>query len=203
MENRKWRVFVLLVSVLVLSYSVCSATLLESETSAQLGLNDTQQTADPIVRGPVVWADAGVMHLGGDGGDVDFFSIRLEEGEILMGATTPLTELFTVPDTILGLFDGDGALLALNDNAGSSDPGGSEDNLGSKIEYQAPEDATYYIGVTGYDDFDFDGMADESDNSIPHSEVGAYGLTVSIFVPEPAMAVLLGVGGIVFLRRRP
>jgi len=196
MENRKWNIFVVLVSVLVLSYGVCSATLQESE------VNDTQQTADPIVRGPVVWADAGVMTLGEDGGDVDFFSIRLEEGEIIMAATTPLTELFTEPDTILGLFDKDGFLLALNDDAGSSNPGDDEDSRGSKIEYQAPESATYYIGVTGYDDFDFDGMADESDNSTPHIEVGMYGLTTSIFVPEPATFALLALGTMVLVRRK-
>jgi PEP-CTERM motif-containing protein len=197
MENRKWRIFVLLVSVLVLSYGVCSATLQESETSAQSGMNDTQETADPIERGPVVWADAGVMHLADGGGDVDFFSIPLEEGEILMAATTPLTELFTVPDTILGLFDDQGTLLVSNDDAGNDD-----ESLGSKIEYLVTESDTFYIGVTGYDDFDFDGLADYPDNSIPHTEVGAYGLTVSIFVPEPATLALLALGSMVLFRRK-
>jgi len=202
------RVMVLSLTILLLSYGTSSATLIESETSAIKGLNDTQGTADPIIRGPVIWVDAGAMHLASGGGDVDFFSIRLEEGEILMAATTPLAELFTMPDTILGLFDEDGYLLALNDDAGSNDPGDSEENLGSKIEYHVPEGATYYIGVTGYDDFDFDGYGYSDTNynmqfngDTPHDQSGAYMLTVTV-IPEPATLSLLTLGLISFLRRR-
>ena len=121
-----------------------------------------------------------------------------------MAATTPLAELFTMPDTILGLFDENGLLLALNDDAGSSDPDdgdGEEGNLGSKIEYQVPEGATYYIGVTGYDDFDFDGNSDDTYNVMPHEETGAYALTVTV-IPEPATLGLFIIGLIPFLRRR-
>ena len=132
---------------------------------------------------------------------MDFFSIDLMEGEILMAATTPLEELFAMPDTILGLFDEAGMLLALNDDSGSSDPGDEFFNLGSKIEYQAPVGATYYIGVTGYDDFDFDGNSDESDNAIPHDQTGAYALTVTV-IPEPATFMLLALGAMLFLRKR-
>ena len=195
------RIIVLSLTILLLSYGTSLATLIESETSVIKGLNDTQGTADPITRGPVIWADAGEMYLADGGGDMDFFSIRLEEGEIVMAATTPLQELFTMPDTILGLFDQNGVLLALNDDAGSSDPGDSEENLGSKIEYQAPEGATYYIGVTGYDDFDFDGNSDDLNTGNPHEQTGAYALTATV-IPEPATLSLFILGLIPFLRRR-
>jgi len=193
MKIRFIKVVVLFSTILLLSYGTSSATLIESET------NDTLAVADLIPRGPAIWVDAGAMEL--TTGDVDFFSIRLEEGEILMVATTPLEELFTMPDTVLGLFDQDGYLLALNNDAGSGDPGISEEYLGSKIEYQAPAGATYYIGVTGFDDFDFDGNSDESDNTIPHEETGAYALTVTI-IPEPATLSLFTLGLIPLLRRR-
>ena len=197
MENRYGRTIGLLTAVLALSSSVCWATFIESET------NDSRAVADLIPRGPAIWADAGVMEL--TLGDMDFFSIRLEEGEILMAATTPLEELFAMPDTILGLFDDkaalDEALLVLNDNAGSSDPGDSEENLGSKIEYQATAGATYYIGVTGYDDFDFDRESDTINPGYLHDETGAYVLTVTV-IPEPATLSLFAIGLIPFLRRR-
>ena len=195
------RVMVLSSTILLLSYVTSSATLIENETSAIKGVNDTQGTADPITRGPVIWADAGEMYLAIGGGDMDFFSICLEEGEILMAATTPLAELFTMPDTILGLFDQDGYLLALNNDAGSGDPGISEEYLGSKIEYQATVGATYYIGVTGYDDFDFDGNSDTINIGNAHEETGAYALTVTV-IPEPATLSLIIIGLIPLLRRR-
>ncbi len=201
MKNRSEKIAVLLTVVLALSSHFCWATLIENETSAIQGVNDTPATADPIIRGSAIWADAGVMHLASGGGDMDFFSIDLMEGEILMTATTPLQELFAMPDTILGLFDESGMLLVLNDNAGSSDPDDEYFNLGSKIEYQIPEDATYYIGVTGYDDFDFEGNSDESDNTVAHAETGAYALTVAV-IPEPATFMLLGLGTMLFLRKR-
>lgn len=206
MKNRKGRIIVLFMGVLVLSYSVGFATLIENETSTVKGNNDTREDADPIVPGPAVWADAGVMHLASGGGDVDFFSIALKEGEILMAATTPLADLFVVPNTILGLFDEVGALLALNDNAGSSDPDDYGFNLGSKIEFQAPEGATYFIGVTGWDDFDFDGYSDNNNDmqlngDPPHDQSGAYVLTVTV-IPEPATFMLLLLGAMLFLRKR-
>jgi len=194
MKNRHGKTIGLLTAVLALSSSACWATLIESET------NDSRAEANPITRGPVIWVDAGAMDLA-IGGDMDFFSIRLEGEEILMAATTPLAELFTMPDTILGLFDDEGTLLVLNNDAGSSDPGDSEENLGSKIEYQATEGATYYIGVTGYDDFDFDGNSDNINIGNPHGETGAYALTITV-IPEPATLILLALGAMLFLRKR-
>jgi hypothetical protein len=179
MKNRNRRVIGIVTAILALSSSACWATLIESES------NDSIGTADPITPlGAPIWADAGEMELG-TGGDVDFFSIELKQGEILMAATTPLVTSFTEPDTILALFDQGGTILALNDNAGSDDPGDSEYNLGSKIEYQVDVDDTYFIRVVG------------SDNN----QVGAYALTVTV-IPEPATLILLALGAMLFLRKR-
>lgn len=198
MKHQNKRITGFLVVIWVLLPSVCWATLIESET------NNSCAEADGILRGPAIWIGVGVMEL--TAGDMDYFSIPLEKGEILITYTIPLKTLFTVPDTILGLFDTNGDLLALNDNAGSSDSGNHHTVKGSKIEYKTPAEATYYIGITGYDDFDFDGNSDGIKQTTgfdsPHVQTGAYALSVAV-MPEPATCMLLVLGSILFLRKRP
>lgn len=183
-----------LVLGLAVLVSTASATLMEIEPSALSGVNDTTATADPIMRGPVLWVDAGIMHLAPGGGDVDFFSIELAEGEIMMATVTPLVDLFFNPDTIIAIFDDGGAQLAINDDVDVYT------NLGSKVDWQAQYSGTYYIGVTGYDDYDFNGYSDAMPAEI-HGEAGAYMMAVAI-TPEPTMCVLLGLGSLVFMKKK-
>ncbi|MFO0840424.1 MAG: pre-peptidase C-terminal domain-containing protein [Phycisphaerae bacterium] len=164
-----------------------SATIIESEP------NNSSATANPVTRGPVIWADAGVFSLGAAGNDVDYVSINLNAGEIFTVITTPIANLplFNDPDTMMQLLDSGGAEVAFNDDA---------NGLGSAIRYQVAASGTYYVGVTGFGDRNFDGQLD-SNPANGHGESGPYVLTMSI-VPEPSSLALLLLGGISALGRR-
>lgn len=169
--------------LLVLALSVASsafAVFTESEP------NNTRGTANLITRGAAPWADVGwILSLGGSGGDVDFFKIFLNARETITLITTPMETEFSQPDTMLGLFDSGGNLLASNDDA---------NGLGSAIRYTVGSSGDYFIGVTGFPDNGFSGG---------HSQFGKYALTISI-IPEPASMVALGSGllGLLAIRRR-
>ena len=140
------------------------------------------------LNGPV--ADAGFFSL--FEGDVDFVGIAaLVVGDVITAVTTPLEDEFLeMPDTVLGLFDAQGQLLAFNDDAANDDDG---DGFGSLIRYRVLEDGDYYVGVSGALDLDFEG---------DHSEDGRYALSLSVApIPEPSTIVLLGAGIAVKLAR--
>ena len=151
--------------------------------------NNNVTKAGSIVAGVTPWSNTGVMTLASNGRDVDFFSIVLNQGQTLTVTATPLTTLFTTPDTYLGILDSVQAIVASNDNSFGN---------GSTVFYQAPADGTYYIAVTGSSDTNFDGYVN---GSTGHGKVGAYQLTVSL-VPEPATMALMGLMGIGLLARR-
>jgi hypothetical protein len=173
---------VVLTAGALLAVPSARADIVESEP------NNSFATADPIARGAVPWSDVGIMTLGGSGGDLDFFSIFLDVGEVITVVTTPLDNPdFTDPDTVLGFFDPGGGLIVSDDDGG---PG-----LGSAVGHVAAFAGTYFIGVTGFPDFGFAGG---------HTESGRYALTVSI-VPAPgalSMLLALGVAGVGRRRRR-
>jgi hypothetical protein len=139
-------------------------------------------------------ARAAVAHLGD--GDVDFYRLDLNAGDVLSAMTAPLDSLsasFDYPDTMLGLFDSSGAnLLVENDDAGGygessldedleSDFPRDEGPFGSALRALVPVDGTYYLAVTGYEDDDFVGE---------HLEFGDYALLVGVSAPEPGGVVL-------------
>jgi len=161
----------------LLAVGSANASITESEP------NDSIGTADVITRGASPWADTGVMSFGAGGGDLDFFAIDLLDDEVLTVITTPLDPKFDSPDTMLGIFDAGGTLLDFNDDA---------NGLGSALRFSVPSAGTYYIGVTGFPDFDFLG---------DHDQTGRYQLTVAI-VPAPAGMAMLGAAGLIARRRR-
>jgi hypothetical protein len=155
--------------------------------------------------------------VSGEIGDVDFFAVYLNEGDVLTAMTAPLGDLsgsFSVPDTLLAIFDAQGNLILVNDDSGdansgshpsvlgldSDNPSGDEDIYGSALHFFAQTAGLYYIGVTGYGDNNFVG---------DHSESGRYALLVGVYgqftppvIPEPASATLLTLAAAALTRRR-
>ena len=76
--------------------------------------------------------------------DLDFFKFRAKAGQILMVET--LTGRL---DTLVGLFDSAGNLLAIDDDSG--------DGVLSRLAIIAPADGDYIVGVTQWPDFGFTG----------------------------------------------
>lgn len=78
------------------------------------------------------------------GGDVDFFRVRLDPD------FTFLAEIVSGDlDSLIGLFDEAGTLVASDDDGGAG--------LLSKISYPVATGGTYYLGVTTFPDFGFTG----------------------------------------------
>lgn len=88
-------------------------------------------------------------------GDVDFFKFRAKAGQILV-----LETLTGQLDSLIGLFDSSGNLLAVNDDGGSG--------ILSRMAVFAPADGDYLVGVTTWPDFGFVGA----------TETGRYVLSV-------------------------
>ncbi len=85
-------------------------------------------------------------------------------------------------DTILALLAPDGTLEETDDDDG--------EDLLSKLIVTASASGELYLAVTGFSDFDLDGI---------HGEFGSYELTVSTVVPEPTALVSFLVGLAMFL----
>jgi Bacterial pre-peptidase C-terminal domain len=97
------------------------------------------------------------------GGDVDFYRFRARAGEILALETLPGSPM----DTMLGLFDAAGNLLALDDDGGVGGVGAL-----SRILVRVPADGVYAVGVTTWPDFGFVGAG---------SDYGRYVLNISTY----------------------
>ena len=131
-------------------------------------------------------------------GDVDFYRIDLEFGDVLTVMTAPLNGLsddFDDPDTQIIFFDSTGTKIFDDDDAGGllSDLATNQflesEAFGSALHFMARETDTYYFAVTG-----FPGEEAIGD----HQEQGAYALLVSrvLIIPEPGSLILLNLGGI-------
>jgi Bacterial pre-peptidase C-terminal domain len=138
-----------------------------------------------------------------DNNDVDFYSFTV-------GANQTLTLTVDTPDgpqqgddPMVGLFSADGRRLAVDDDGG---PG-----YDSLLTFTINNPGTFYAAVTGFDDFDFDGIADlfedeGSGSSVPNTNF-QYNLQISAVavtqpVPVPAAGWLLGSALLGFARRR-
>lgn len=90
------------------------------------------------------------------GNDVDFFKVTLTAG------STFTAELVSGGfDSVMGLFDASGALVAADDDSG---PG-----LLSKISYPVAADGTYFIAVSAFPDFGFTGAGESGGRFVMHA----------------------------------
>ena len=154
------------------------------------GANDTLAGADDLVLGPGDTAVAVNRLVQVAGGDVDFYRVPLQAGDVFIAMTAPLDSFYDL-DTVLVVLDSNGDFLFDDDDATDSgadvgpgfDPvNGPDSGFGSALQFLAPETGDYYLAVTG-----FDPALD--DNIVPHTEVGDYALLVAR-VPEPSPALL-------------
>ena len=109
-------------------------------------------------------------------GDVDYYGLTAEEGDTLI-AETVRGDL----DTVIGIFDSNGALL--NDPVADDDTGV---NLLSRAEVSIPADGTYYVAVSFCCDYDLDGV--DPGQGLPF-DGGRYVLDVVKFAGTP---IILG-----------
>jgi hypothetical protein len=110
------------------------------------GSNDTIAKAKRI---PVPFNSASVLQFTEleKAGDVDFFKFRAKAGQIVV------VEILTGQlDTLLGLFDTSGNLLALDDQDGAADL--------SRLAVQVNVEIELVVGVTTFPDFEFAGATD-------------------------------------------
>jgi hypothetical protein len=118
--------------------------------------NHTTSGADPI---SIASPGAAVSVLDLLPSDVDYYQLTLAEGDLLSVMTAPLADSgsFDVPDTLLGLYDANGALIVENDDAGDFGYNDLEPDLGSDspadvifgsaIHALIPAAGTYYLRV--------------------------------------------------------
>jgi hypothetical protein len=135
--------------------------------------NDSQATADALNLASDS-ALANLAALAAPGNDVDFFSVSLEQDDVLLGMITPIDDVptsFDVPDTFTSVLSG-GVQQTFNDDD-FADELPQVDTRGSLFRYWAPSAGTYHIGVTGFNDYEFDGAG----STFSHEESGAYILT--------------------------
>ncbi len=172
--------------------SPAGALLLDEEDANDQAA--TTPTTLSVVEGDLRF-DAGILAL--EPGDVDWIFLgSLAAGDVVTATTTPLDDtVFEEPDTLLGLFDGEGSLVAFSDDASNEEF--TFDGLGSLIRYLVSDAGEYWLVVSGFgDDVAFDGS---------HTETGSYLLQVSVApIPEPGtwLLVLGGTVGLALAGRR-
>lgn len=161
-----------------------AAGVAQSAIYFEVESNDTLATAN----------DIGSYGFPGDGivvdgmitsGDVDWFCFTL-----LDNATMVVAALFDMNpsaggDGVMGLFDSLGNALIIDDD--------SNIGLMPSLQYANLAAGTYYIAVSGYPDFDFEG---------DHEENFEYKLVIGLNIPTPGALALMGLGGLTVARRR-
>lgn len=125
-----------------------------------------------------------------DNNDVDVFAIELNAGDTITldvdGAYVP--DAVSGLDSVIGLFDSAGTLVAENDDGEAPDEGSSSE-FDSYLTYQAPVSGTYYIAIGSFEN----GTAGGSPENY-HLLVSVDGATAAQSLPavkefpEPALA---------------
>lgn len=161
-----------------------AAGVAQSAIFFEVESNDTLWTAN----------DLGSYGVPGDGivvdgmitsGDVDWFSFTL-----LDNATMVVAALFDMNpssnnDGVMGLFDSLGNEIVVDDDSGI--------DLMPALQFANLAAGTYYIAISGYPDFTFEG---------DHEENFEYKLVIGLNIPTPGALALMGLGGLTIARRR-
>ena len=137
---RQMKATILIVAALIGSAAVLSAQLAQTEP------NDSIGTATPSTL--TAGTAGGIFSIGnnGDGphgptsgdstGDFDFFSVDATEGQIIVFDVNARINGM-VMDSVIGIYDSSGILLASND-----DDGTTQDSF---LQFEVPSDGTYYL----------------------------------------------------------
>ena len=111
------------------------------------------------------------------GDDVDLFEVELS-GNAGVFFDIDANEFGSFLDPILRLFDADGNELAVNDDS---------DGLDSFIGFNPPSTGTYYVGVSGYSNFDYDPTVPGSGSGF--NSTGFYDLIITTGIAiEPGLS---------------
>lgn len=193
------------------------AVLGTASLTAQAAYEDLNTDNRTIATAQVLGSlSSGALNVFGVRGTVSLFGLTVVDNNaadfysFTVGANQVLTLTVDTPDgpqdnddPMVGLFSADGTRLAVDDDGG---PG-----YDSLLTFTISNPGTFYAAVTGFDDFDFDGIADlfEDENSgsgIPDTNF-QYNLQISAVdgpqpVPVPAAGWLLGTALLGLARRR-
>jgi hypothetical protein len=160
------------------------ATVCFSTAAAQIDndpANDEQVNGDDLGLLPGLAVSNRAAFIA-PGGDVDFFPVQLSESDVVFGMTTPVAGLpsaFLVPNTMVSVHAFGSQATFSNDDQADELPAEAV-NTASLFRFQAPLDSTYYVGITGFGDQEFDGAASGS----THGETGDYIFTTGVVTPS-------------------
>jgi hypothetical protein len=140
--------------------------------------NDTRAEATAITCNSTT-VDAGIPLKG----DVDFYKVSLTGGQIVTLDLDHVGSRFDPElDSIVGVFDANGNLVTLNDDNAAP---GEANGVQSYLQFQVPTSGMYFIGVTSWDDFDFDGTSD----AVGDLTTGRYSLALTCAAAVPGTIV--------------
>ncbi|MEO1534099.1 MAG: hypothetical protein AAFS11_00870 [Planctomycetota bacterium] len=152
--------------------------------NADLGTNPNSMTTAPIGAGEVQWFE---FDLTGGAGS--------QPWELSLAGSTNTGGSFGDNDTEIGLYDASGNLIATNDDEDFG--AGILTSVLNDSTVGALADGTYFVAVGNFNTV-FGPAFDVTSDS---TAVGETKLTAS-FIPAPASAALLGLGGLAAARRR-
>jgi hypothetical protein len=150
------------------SWAVPASALLQD---VEPGNDDRLATPSSLARDIVLVADGGRLELGSSETcpnlgpcDLDFIALTgLQAGDFIAVSTTLRGDLgLAEPDTLVGILDSNGILLASDEDL----------DFPSRVGFRVAADGDYVVGVTGSPDYQVAG---------DHMEVGPYELSVAIF----------------------
>ncbi|AFZ51399.1 Ig-like domain-containing protein [Dactylococcopsis salina] len=143
-----------------------SQNIAAEDAAPETNPNDTLDTATLITLGDQVQSTIGnrADFVTVPGLDVDIYFVSLNKGQEISISLNSTSRL----DPVLRFFNSNGAEIAFNDDIGSSN--------NSFLELTIEETGNYYIGVSGFDNSNYD--PEQEGSGAPFASTGSYELTV-------------------------